>query len=357
MKKIAILSSLGPPWGGIGIHINRLLYRLKIQGIPYIMYDQLGKNIPDRNVVAFDQSFGGLLKFIFSLKEDIIHLHISNPYILLFIATVLKVRNKKIISTLHNQNIVKSFNFHGLFIKAICKKLLSRIDHIICVNNNIYSFLISLNVNPKQLSLIPAFMPPSEKEISASNLSKEILSYIDSHHPIIGSHGWYGNFLNGIHVYSFDMLAELILKVVAIYPEIGFYTIITDVYDRNHKIEILKIRKNNGLEKNWLIIEQSNFSAVALFKKSDLFLRPTITDGDSVSIRECLYLGIPTIASDCVARPDGCILFKSRDQISFEEIVIQSIVDLPNAKKRTLESPMLDNTDQLMNIYCNMIRG
>lgn len=354
-NKIAILSSLGPPWGGVGMHISRLLYRLKAAGIPYVMYDQLGKTISSMNVVASDRSLKGLIKFIFSVKEDIIHLHTSNLYGLLFLAAILKMRGKKIISTFHNQNVVRIFNSKGLIIKSTIKMLLPNIDHIICVNNNIYSYMISMKVRPNKLSLIPAFLPPSDAEISESNLSKEVLSFMEAHQPIIGSHGWFGYFVNNVHVYSFDMITELIRKVVAIYPKVGFYTVITDTYDNDHRNKIIKERKINGLEENWLIIEQPSLNAVALFKKSDLFLRPTITDGDSVSIRECLYLGIPVIASDCVPRPDACIVFKSRDQVHFEESVLRTIADLPNAKKKTLEFPMPDDSDKIMKVYYNLM--
>ncbi len=49
-----------------------------------------------------------------------------------------------------------------------------------------------------------------------------------------------------------------------------------------------------------------------LFEYIDIFLRPTNTDGDSLSIREAIYSGIPTIASDIVERPFGTITFKNR---------------------------------------------
>jgi glycosyltransferase involved in cell wall biosynthesis len=36
-----------------------------------------------------------------------------------------------------------------------------------------------------------------------------------------------------------------------------------------------------------------------------LFLRPTLTDGDAVSIREAMTAGLPVLASDVVGRPEG----------------------------------------------------
>jgi len=50
-----------------------------------------------------------------------------------------------------------------------------------------------------------------------------------------------------------------------------------------------------------------------IIMKSDLFLRPTNTDGDAVSIREALHFKVPAVASDVCPRPEGTILFKCRD--------------------------------------------
>jgi glycosyltransferase involved in cell wall biosynthesis len=55
-------------------------------------------------------------------------------------------------------------------------------------------------------------------------------------------------------------------------------------------------------------------------KLSDIFLRPTRSDGDANSIREALYLGVPVIASDCVERPDQVLTFRTGDIPSYVEI-------------------------------------
>ena len=63
--------------------------------------------------------------------------------------------------------------------------------------------------------------------------------------------------------------------------------------------------------------------AVAVYAKTDVFVRPSITDGDSVSIRECLSLGVPVIASNAVSRPPECILFENRNQQKLEQTIMK----------------------------------
>src|SRR5262249_1967123 len=45
----------------------------------------------------------------------------------------------------------------------------------------------------------------------------------------------------------------------------------------------------------------------------DLFLRTTLYDGDAVSVREAIHLGVPVIATDNGMRPVGCDLIPIAD--------------------------------------------
>ena len=48
--------------------------------------------------------------------------------------------------------------------------------------------------------------------------------------------------------------------------------------------------------------------------RSDVFLRPALEDGDSISVREALAMGIPVVASRVGTRPPGTILFRKGDK-------------------------------------------
>ena len=42
---------------------------------------------------------------------------------------------------------------------------------------------------------------------------------------------------------------------------------------------------------------------IPVLRLTDVLLKPTNTDGDAISVREALYLGVPVVASDVVERP------------------------------------------------------
>jgi glycosyltransferase involved in cell wall biosynthesis len=89
----------------------------------------------------------------------------------------------------------------------------------------------------------------------------------------------------------------------------------------------------------------------------DLFVRPTNTDGDSVSIREALHLGLPVVASDAVSRPEVCSIFATRDMDDFERAV-RHVLDHLDKHKRAIEDFNLpDNAQPILDIYNRFLKG
>ena len=58
-----------------------------------------------------------------------------------------------------------------------------------------------------------------------------------------------------------------------------------------------------------------------------VYLRPTRTEGDSVSVREALDAGAPVIASDIVARPEAVKTVKIGEQRAWSGAVSSAIAD------------------------------
>ena len=54
-------------------------------------------------------------------------------------------------------------------------------------------------------------------------------------------------------------------------------------------------------------------ATLRMMAESDLVLRTTLYDGDSISVREALHLGTPVIATDNAMRPDGVDLIPPSD--------------------------------------------
>jgi glycosyltransferase involved in cell wall biosynthesis len=65
--------------------------------------------------------------------------------------------------------------------------------------------------------------------------------------------------------------------------------------------------------------------------RSDVMLRTTLYDGDAVSVREALHLGVPVIASDNGMRPPGVRLIPSSNLNALSD-AIQEVLSVKTEK-------------------------
>jgi glycosyltransferase involved in cell wall biosynthesis len=86
--------------------------------------------------------------------------------------------------------------------------------------------------------------------------------------------------------------------------------------------------------------------ALAVVAASDVFVRPTLADGDAISVREALALGRPVVASAVGARPAEAALFPAGDAAACAEQIFQSL------DKRLPEfAPRVDCLPTLLDLY------
>jgi glycosyltransferase involved in cell wall biosynthesis len=79
-----------------------------------------------------------------------------------------------------------------------------------------------------------------------------------------------------------------------------------------------------GLEEH-VLVQRDLPDFVSVMKRSDVFLRSTLVDGDSISVREALFLGVPAVVSDTPFRPDGVVLFRKGDAGDMAEKLLMAL--------------------------------
>lgn len=347
---MAILESLPPPFGGVTIHVDRLTRILAEAGIPYRLYDMQKRSIPQRHVVPGGKSPLWILKFLLTFPEAALHLHVARPSVLVPTFMLLAPRKRRLVVSFHRDRAMLWYRGAGPMRRAVYRWVMRRAAHSFSANPEITNWLSAIGVAPQRVSTVAPFIPPTRAEQDPAALPQAIRDFLAAHSPVVGTHGWFGYFRQGVHVYSFDMILRLIQSVRRRYPRAGFYTFISGVYDEGHRREVLRARNQAGLDDHWMILQGLD-SSVALYARSDLFVRPTTTDGDSVSVRECLYLGVPVVASDSVPRPSGCVLFTSRDQAAMEEAVEDVLRDLEGHRRRVLRERPPDTSELILRAY------
>ena len=104
-----------------------------------------------------------------------------------------------------------------------------------------------------------------------------------------------------------------------------------------------------SLHRHILYID-SAIDFTSLVKLSDVTVRATLTDGDSLSVRESLYFNVPVVASDVCFRPEGTTIFKSNDCVSLAENIYRA------AKCRYEGLPQQKSyADDVLEVYSELI--
>jgi glycosyltransferase involved in cell wall biosynthesis len=203
------------------------------------------------------------------------------------------------------------------------------------------------------LFAIPTFIPPEIKEREIKEISKDVWNFINNHKPLISANASSIVFYNDQDLYGIDMCIDLCTNLKKHYPQIGFIFSIPCIKD-NEYFEKMKQRIiENDIEQNFIFNIKSS-QLYPIIMKSDVFVRPTNTDGDAISLREALYFKIPTVASNIVPRPESTKIFRNRDIEDFI-LKVKEILDNYNlVKEKIKKKDVENNAEKILEIYQKM---
>lgn len=300
--------------GGVGIHVRRLMDYLDVHQIPYDFVNYETASLINQ------------IKAI--IKSKVVHLHISNPIALFAITSFCCLLGKKAVVTLHG-----NYGRFSPFKNYLVRQTLRMASVPIVINQLSYDQCKCLN---KNIKYIPAFIPPQKEE----RLQSEIVELIDkvkkSGKRIVSTNAFDVAYdKEGNEIYGIEFLTSF-------FKESNDYALVVSDASGNYS------KKYSENIKNVYFIGYPH-PYYELLKRVDIFVRNTSTDGDSLSVKESLSLGLPTLCSDAVDRPDGVIVFNYSEKKSFEEALKQATSLQP--------IKMDDAAAKIVNIYNEIINN
>lgn len=313
--------------GGIQKYLEQLSCQLIIKGYTYNVLNTRSKRDVSNNG-GFIKLLQRIVKYLFlmirlqKIKGKIVHCF-SSSYGNFFANGLLlisgKISRRNTIISMMGGGFPSVVQNSGFIRKFFIKMIFKFADHIIVCNQEIKESIISLGITSRKISLISNALPfkITTDVILESNLRK----FIDLHSPFITSVSAL------LPEYGVSTLLEAVSKLKVEFPNLGLLLIVLTASNKRTSDEIHHIISTNELYDNVLIVKDIH-SVPAIIKKSDLFARPNFLDGDSISVREALFLEVPVVASDTAYRPKDVIIFKKGD-----------VNDLYDKMKRVIENP------------------
>lgn len=306
-SNILIIGSLPPPFGGVSIHIHRLAILLR-------------ENKHNVYIFNMSKSYAPGIKYFLLLwkilngKFDIIHLHTSLKKPVKTVHLLKKIKRYKVFFTDHNPRLFESIdNKYAVFLKDFIKTL----DYLILVTSQIMDIYLKNKVPlPVNYLIKKAFLPPSlsDKNEITKKYSTDVFDFIQTHSPVLLANAYKISFYKEEDLYGLDLCINLTAKLKKYFPNIGFFFALADKNNNRDYINAMKLRINELEISENFFFSMGQINIWPLFNHIHLFLRPTNTDGDSLSIREALYFNCPVLASNVCPRPEQCHIFENRNQ-------------------------------------------
>jgi len=324
--KVIIIGTIPPPIGGVSIHIDRFLNLYKDNS----KFELAVLDLKKKTLFIKNKKIKNIFKIILSfLTSKIVHIHISNSYVELLFTTIGKILFKKVIYTHHNIIVRNRYVFKLMY--QLCNK-------VILVNDKeIDRSLININ----KTKVIPAFLQPYKLDKLPSKLEDEMKSY----NQIISTNCFFYNLIDGKHVYGFDLIVNAFYKLSQEAKIKDTLLILVDPSNTTKEF-VTTLLKQKNFYTNKVLLQTEKLDFVSLVKKSNITIRATRTDGDSLSIRESLYFNIPIICSDVIVRPKGVVLFNSDDSDDLSDKILSTIKNKNNFKYEHI-----DYGKQILDLY------
>ncbi len=304
-SRFCIIGPSYPPIGGVSVFIMRLKDKLSQEGQKFVHIHF--------NNLSFHDKIKNILYILFNYKID--KFIVNSGSIKIIILLTLRVYPSFIIYYDHNFRKLESWNFIQ---RIIFNRFLSKVDEFWAVENKVVDYYkVNGQGIPLKTIVKNAYLPPicenNGIRLFFEN-NKIISSFKDTHKPIVHANASSLLIYKGVDLYGIDLLITLVNDLKPIYPMLGLIVAIGSLENKAY-LELLKQKiENLNLTSNILLTNVKGESW-PIYTFSDLFIRPTFSDGDSLSIREALDVGCKCLASDCASRPNGCVTFRSRDSL------------------------------------------
>ncbi len=333
---VLLIGPYPPPHGGISVHLLEIHRRLTQLGV-HCRVLNTNRQGPDHPACI---RLGSWFQFAVSLWRHArqgwtLHCHTNGHNWKSWVIALgcgLTGRPGRSLLTLHS-------GFVPDYLRRPAGRLLaslacSRYARVLCVSYEIREAVLSLGVAPARTEVLPAYLQSSQ---ARSSLDGRLLEWAARHRPLLSTALFFRP------EYGFDLLLCALARLRQRHNSLGCLVIGSG----EQRAQAEKRIREEGMEDHVLLAGDLDHDVcLALISASHVFVRPTLTDGDSISVREAIALGVPVVASNSCRRPSGVLVFEVGNVEDFT-----AKMELALVRPRREPQPVADGADRLTQIY------
>ncbi len=313
------------------MHVQRLLDRLVDDGFDVVLVaphpgEGTSKAVTFerwRYLPRYLNHLEFLRGFASPFGAGLLHLH-DNPIFFAPLVWLHILRGGYALITVHDEMIGRKLT-RALPHEQVCFWLLVQSKKVqwIAVSHPIQEFLKRQGVPVERVRVVPAFLV-GEGSDSGPGISKDLVTFLRDHSPSMVVYGYRYALLDGRDLYGFEFAVQVLRELVHLVPSAGLVLFCPDVGQDHARWESLASSvRSAGLEKHAYFLSQSLTNPFPVWRTCTVMLRPTLTDGDSVAVREMISLGKPVIASNVVPRPRQTKVLPLKSPLTWARTVIE----------------------------------
>jgi len=332
MMQLIIFGVFPPPRGGVSTHIERLTPFLEEAGISYTIWDHSKVGKYKSNIVSLRRNPIKALKSLLISGTKVLYYPLTNiSFIKLMFLLCLKMIGVRIVVALV-ASPEQTLGSNTLKLRYMM--VIARISfHLIATNRTFKTLLLRHKIPGNKVSVFSAFIPDKNGSSKTIPIPQDALDFCVKKQPLILTYVYGPDRHDGEDLYGLDLLVLLGDELRKDFLEIGIVVVIPEISNEVYFEKIKNSIHERGLDSLFCFAIGNHFSFISFLQYTDLFIRATNTDGDALTLREAVYYGVPSVASDVCHRPEETVLFHNRD---FQDLVrvVTNMLSTKNKKRQ-----------------------
>jgi glycogen synthase len=300
---VVLVGPYPPPFGGISAHIARLAEAARAEGMTVGVLNHFRSADHDGLVVG--ELRRSPLRYWHALRcvdARIVHYHHARWSTLVATALALRRSPSSKVATFHGHGLVPYLRSRRPGVSWLTRRALRTFDVLIAVSVEVERELRATLEHP--ISVLPAYIPARDDHLTLSADAEAF--FRRGVNLIVAAYSVAVDRAGGT-IYGLETAIDSFGAIAAIRPDVRLAIFLAQAPGSRRESDRLRkliARVNDATVRSRIGVFCGEPLAPAL-RMAKLYLRPTLADGDAVSIREALAAGVPVLASDVVVRPAG----------------------------------------------------